>query len=190
MINGLTGQLIPLCVAVFIIFWIVAAFSTKRTIEGGGLPQPIWIAFVIAIAAFIFFIGARPITRDMELWPPTLATGIIADVVTVLGLAVTLWARTELGGNWSSGVAFKEQHELIERGPYAYVRHPIYSGVLLMILGIAIFRGTLGTFILLAGIFAGLWFKALQEEKLLTKHFGEVYLRYKERARALIPFIW
>ena len=71
------------------------------------------------------------------LWPHNLTTGVIADVVTFLGLLLTLWARVVLGGNWSSGVAFKEQHELIERGPYAYVRHPIYSGVLLMFLGIS-----------------------------------------------------
>jgi protein-S-isoprenylcysteine O-methyltransferase Ste14 len=124
------------------------------------------------------------------LWSHDLTSGLIADVVTFLGLLLTLWARVVLGGNWSSGVAFKEQHELIERGPYAYVRHPIYSGVLVMFLGIAIFRGIISGFILLAIVFVGLWLKAVQEEKLLTRHFGETYLQYKGRVKALVPFVW
>ena len=61
--------------------------------------------------------------------------GSVADILTGAGLIVALWARTILGTNWSSNVVLKEQHELIERGPYRFVRHPIYTGVLLMVLG-------------------------------------------------------
>ncbi|PYR96931.1 MAG: hypothetical protein DMG15_26290 [Acidobacteria bacterium] len=189
MMSDLTGQFVLICVVVFIVFWIVKAFSTKRTIEATQ-SQNIWISVVIAI--FVFLIGwrGRSLASGPPLWPHNLTTGLIADVVTFLGLLLTLWARVVLGGNWSSGVAFKEQHELIERGPYAHVRHPIYSGVLLMFLGIAIFRGSAAGFILLAIIVVGLWLKALEEEKLLTRHFGEAYPRYQKRVKALVPFLW
>lgn len=72
-------------------------------------------------------------------WTPTV--GLVADAIKGIGLVVTLWARLILGGNWSATVEFKERHELIERGPYRVVRHPIYSGVLLMVLGTAILWG-------------------------------------------------
>ena len=144
------------------------------------------------IAVFVLLMGwrGRSLGEGPRLWSHTLTTGLIADVVTFLGLLLTLWARVVLGGNWSSGVVFKEQHELIEQGPYAYVRHPIYSGVLVMFLGLAIFRGTLTGFILVVIILAGLWLKALQEEKLLTRHFREAYPQYRKRVKALVPFVW
>ena len=103
---------------------------------------------------------------------------------------VALWARKTLAGNWSADPMIKENHELIERGPYAYVRHPIYSGMLLMMLGAAIFSGRAGAFAILAIIFFSLWYKARQEERLLTEHFPEEYPKYKARVKALIPFIF
>src|SRR6059058_501866 len=143
MTSDLTGQFLLACIAAFILFWTAKAFSTKRTVEASR-SQNIWTSVVIAVFVLLM------VWRGRSLGPGPL-----------------LWSRVVLGGNWSSGVAFKEQHELIERGPYAYVRHPIYSGVLLMFLGIAIFRGSVTGFVLLAILFVGLWLKAGQEEKLL-----------------------
>src|SRR2546421_11716055 len=179
MMSDLTGQFLLICIATFILFWTVKAFSTKRTIEANQ-SQNIWISVVIVVFVLLMGWRGRSLATGPRLWSHTLTTGVTADVVTFLGLLLTLWARVVLGGNWSSGVAFKEQHELIERGPYAYVRHPIYSGVLLMFLGIAIFRGSAAGFILLAIIVVGLWLKALEEEKLLTRLFGEAYPRYQK----------
>jgi protein-S-isoprenylcysteine O-methyltransferase Ste14 len=118
------------------------------------------------------------------------AIGVLADLLTVAGLAVTLWARAALGSNWSATITFKEGHELIQRGPYAYVRHPIYSGLLLMGLGTAVASGQFGSFVLL-----GVWFlffaiKAHFEEQLMTRHFPEAYPEYRRRAKALIPGVW
>ncbi len=188
MTSDLTGQFLLACIAAFILFWTAKAFSTKRTVEASR-SQNIWTSVVIAVFVLLMVWRGRSLGPGPLLWSHNLTSGVIADIVTFLGLLLTLWARGVLGGNWSSGVAFKEQHELIERGPYAYVRHPIYSGVLLMFLGIAIFRGSVTGFVLLAILFVGLWLKAGQEEKLLTRHFGEAYPQYKKRVKALVPFV-
>lgn len=111
--------------------------------------------------------------RDAILWSYTLTIGIIADIVTLIGLIILLWARTVLGGNWSVTAVLKENHELIQRGPYHYLRHPIYSGIMLMVLGVAIFYGHVIGFIALAISFVASWLRARQEEKLLTRHFPE-----------------
>jgi protein-S-isoprenylcysteine O-methyltransferase Ste14 len=95
-----------------------------------------------------------------------------------------------LAGNWSYDVVLKEDHEVIERGPYAYVRHPIYSGVLLMVLGSAVISGRCSAFIVLAVLFIGFWFKSLEEERLLTDHFPVEYKKYKQRVKAFIPFVF
>jgi protein-S-isoprenylcysteine O-methyltransferase Ste14 len=85
-------------------------------------------------------------------------------------------------------VTLKENHELIQRGPYRVVRHPIYSGLLLMILGTAILVGKLGGFVVLAFSFCGLWVKLRREEALLTEQLPG-YSEYMRGTRALIPFV-
>jgi protein-S-isoprenylcysteine O-methyltransferase Ste14 len=127
---------------------------------------------------------------DARFWPDTLALRITGDVTVLIGLIIALWARIILGGNWSASVTFKENHELIERGPYRFVRHPIYTGILLMILGTAIISGRAGPFLALIICFLVYWQKLRQEEALLTRHFPETYPGYKSRTKALIPFLF
>jgi protein-S-isoprenylcysteine O-methyltransferase Ste14 len=111
----------------------------------------------------------------------------VALAITVGGLALALWARVTLGRNWSGIVTFKENHELIRNGPYSYVRHPIYSAILMMMLGSALAIGTLGALIGLPLILLGVWLKLRQEEALMTKHFPAEYSSYRSQVRALIP---
>jgi protein-S-isoprenylcysteine O-methyltransferase Ste14 len=108
-------------------------------------------------------------------------------IICALGLAVTMWARRTLADNWSAFVTFKEGHELIQRGPYAYTRHPIYSGILLMMLGTAVVMNQNGALLGFLVFFGGLWWKLQQEEALMTKHFPATYAAYQRRVKALIP---
>ena len=94
------------------------------------------------------------------------------------GTALAIWARLTLGRNWSAEVTFKEDHELIESGPYALVRHPIYSGLLLMALGTVIHDGRALGVGLFAALCAALWWKARQEEQIIGRHFPEAYRDY------------
>ncbi len=124
----------------------------------------------------------------LTLWPFTPAAGIVGDALALAGLVLSVWARITLGTNWSANVVVKEDHAIIDRGPYRSVRHPIYSGVLLMILGTAVLWGTLAGFLLLVVALAGFAVKARSEERLLTEYLGDSYSDYKRRVRwAVIP---
>jgi protein-S-isoprenylcysteine O-methyltransferase Ste14 len=112
---------------------------------------------------------------------------ILGDAITVAGTAIAIWARLTLKGNWSATVTIKQEHEFIETGPYAFVRHPIYTGLLLAMLGTSIARESWIS--LLSVPVAGFaWWRKLQtEEQFLTQQFGPRYADYRSRVRALIP---
>lgn len=188
--SNLTRLFIVLCWGAFFVYIAATAFAVKRTVERRGWGwRVVAVAMVLAAVALVGRGGGLSAYAGAVLWPSTLAVGLVADAIVLAGLVVTLWARAVLGENWSASPAIKEKHELIERGPYAYVRHPIYSGVLLMALGTTILYGRVGGFAVLVALFIGLWFKALPEERLLTQHFPEAYSKYKTRVKALIPFV-
>jgi protein-S-isoprenylcysteine O-methyltransferase Ste14 len=94
-----------------------------------------------------------------------------------------------LGRNWSGVVTLKEEHELIERGPYRIVRHPIYTGMLGMFAGTAIVIGYLGGFLGLLLAFASFWLKLKREEDLMLKQFPNKYAAYQLRVKRIIPFL-
>lgn len=183
---------IILCFVIQITFWIVTAFSTKRTSENtGGWTMRI---LAIIIVGSIIFLRTQISTFipffDFRFWPHSLTAGIIADIVTLAGMLTMISARIALGKNWSANVIFKENHELITHGPYAYARHPIYSGLILMVLGTAIYSGSFAVFLLFILFFFGAYYKARKEERLLVKHFPEAYPAYIKNVRALIPFVF
>jgi protein-S-isoprenylcysteine O-methyltransferase Ste14 len=113
----------------------------------------------------------------------------VSDCIVFAGAAFSVWARIALGRNWSAEVTFKEDHELIESGPYALARHPIYTGLILMALGTAIHYARPIGFAVLVALCGGLWWKARQEEQIMSRHFPDAYADYKTRVRSIIPFV-
>lgn len=189
------GQVIAACWGVFVVVWLIASFFTKRTVErSASVWRLLWIAAVIALIMMAGG-GGRAIAWQRlppgwdVTWALTSDVGITAAAITVVGLLITLWARFTLGSNWSGTVTFKENHELVTGGPYAFVRHPIYTGMLTMLLGTVIISGHAFGFIVLALGTLMLWLKSLDEERMMTKHFPDAYPPYKRRVRALIPFV-
>lgn len=87
-------------------------------------------------------------------------------------------------------MTFKENHELVQSGPYALVRHPIYTALLLMYLGTALAIGTVGALIGLPIFFLSFWIKFRQEEVVMITHFGDQYVEYRKRVRAIVPFVF
>jgi protein-S-isoprenylcysteine O-methyltransferase Ste14 len=109
--------------------------------------------------------------------------------ITVAGLAFSAWARDVLGRNWSGRVIVQDHHQLVMAGPYAYVRHPLYTGLLIAITGTTLISGDLGSllgFIFAIGFFA---LKAEREERILEAEFGAVYSNYRARTGGLLPRI-
>jgi protein-S-isoprenylcysteine O-methyltransferase Ste14 len=176
------------CWGIVIAFWIVSAFSVKRTRAQQPLPQRWLYLAIIAAAAVLLNGSARIVHWNRAIFPHTLLAGIFGDLLVLVGLFIAIWARVTLGGNWSARVTLKEDHELIERGPYRVVRHPIYAGLLLMILGTAVLLGQVGGFVVLGFCSCGFWVKLRQEEVLLTKQLPG-YSEYVGRTKALVPFV-
>jgi protein-S-isoprenylcysteine O-methyltransferase len=109
--------------------------------------------------------------------------------LSVAGAALAIWARLLLGANWSATVTVKQNHELMRTGPYAVVRHPIYSGFLSAMLGTAIAFGEVRGLIALVLAFIAWRVKSLVEERFMQDQFGEQYAQYKRDVKALIPFV-
>jgi protein-S-isoprenylcysteine O-methyltransferase len=176
------------CFLVKIVFWLSKVSSTKKTVKNtGGWVLRFLFYFFIALFVYlqyqIDFLG-------IKLWPDTLITKIIADIVTFIGLLIMLWARKTLDRNWSADIVLKEEHELITSGPYAYVRHPIYTGLIFMVLGVVLYVDTLAFTIFFILFVFGAYFKAKKEERLLISHFKDKYHEYKKNVKSLIPYVF
>lgn len=181
------------CWAIFGLYWLASMFLTKRTVErqtGTSRLRHV----VLFILAFLLLFGTafRHQQHQFEqvVSPHSVALNIIGLDLTVLGLLIAIWARMTLGRNWSGRVTFKENHELIVRGPYAFVRHPIYTAMLLMFLGTAFAIGTGAALLAVPILFLSFWIKYRQEEALMFEHFGDSYRDYMKRVKAIVPLIF
>jgi protein-S-isoprenylcysteine O-methyltransferase Ste14 len=184
------ANLIGMLWAAWAVYWFIAARSVKETRR---LESPLSRAGHIVplfIAAWLLWTPTLPYHvlegRFLPAVPATYWTGV---VIVALGLLFAIWARNVLGRNWSGVVTVKQDHELIRRGPYRYVRHPIYTGLLIAFAGSAIARGEWRGLLALAIVFAALWRKLKLEERWMIETFGDAYLRYRAEVRALIPFV-
>jgi protein-S-isoprenylcysteine O-methyltransferase Ste14 len=124
------------------------------------------------------------------LWPVGLWPFWIGAAVTVAGLLFAVWARIHLGRNWSSSVTIKQGHELITTGPYALVRHPIYTGILTGFIGTAIALSQVRGAIAFVLVFLAFWAKLRMEEEWMRSQFGETYATYARQTAVLVPYLF
>ena len=191
------GQyIVTICWAIFCLYWLVSARSVKSTRQTKGWLAGNWHSIWLLIGGlflsnvpFLAKVGVPVSSLTILLIPHSIVINAVIIVFAVTGLIVAMMARRTLAGNWSGAVAFKENHQLITTGLYHYVRHPIYTGILLLVLGTALSVGTLSAGIGFVIIVLGIGFKLRAEEALLTKHFPKEYPAYKNRTKALIPYI-
>ena len=123
------------------------------------------------------------------IYATSLLLGWIAALLSVIGVSTAIWARVHLGRDWSPRPAMKVDHKLVTSGPYAYVRHPIYTGVILMAFGAA-FTGSffgIGIFVIASIVYVSrIW----REERIMLELFPNEYPEYQKRTKRLIPFVW
>lgn len=124
-----------------------------------------------------------------QVFPPGLMTGVLGNLITAFSLTFAIWARRHLGRYWSAAITLKEGHKLIRTGPYHYVRHPIYTGLLFGILGTALIEGKLLGLFIVVMIIAVYYRKIRLEEAVLSQAFGPEYQSYRKEVKALIPFV-
>jgi len=183
-----TWLFIELCWIAWVVYWVAMAFGAKRTIERRGFFGYRLVTIVLVVGLVAAGRLAH-VSAQSQLWQRSLALGVLTDCIVLAGAAFTVWARITLGRNWSAEVTFKADHELIESGPYALARHPIYTGLIFMALGTAINYGRAIGLALFLGLCGGIWWKARQEEWIMSRHFPDAYAEYKARVRAIIPFV-
>jgi protein-S-isoprenylcysteine O-methyltransferase Ste14 len=182
--------IIRACWIIFVVVWLLAAISTKPAIyrESRAERARYWILLVIA---YVLLLRSNSLPSPFN-WlaiPHAKSSAWAGALLCVSGLLFAIWARVVLGGNWSGVITLKEGHEFIERGPYRIVRHPIYTGMLIMFAGTAIAIGYFGGFIGLLLLFVSFWLKLKREEDLMLKHFPDKYAAYRRRVKRIIPFL-
>lgn len=171
-------------------YWFIAARNAKQSRREESLLSRAGHIIPLGIGAWLLWADRLPGGfLSGRMLPDTQATFWAGFAVTALGLAFAIAARRYLGRNWSGIVTVKQDHELIRTGPYRYVRHPIYSGLLLAVAGSAIARGEWRGVLAVLIVFAALWRKLKLEEQWMIETFGDAYLRYRAEVRALIPFV-
>jgi protein-S-isoprenylcysteine O-methyltransferase Ste14 len=182
------GSIVLICWAVFAIVWIVGAFTAKPAAEEyRGWPRW-WYRVPIFVVLVLLSWRRSAVSLSVTLWSASWAAAISADALAIVGVAIAIWSRVALGVYWSGDVVMKDAHVIIDRGPYRFVRHPIYSGVLLMALATALLWGRLDGFAVFAVVCAGLVIKSRFEERLLSTRLPVEYERYKARVRhVLVP---
>ena len=183
-------SLIPALWIMWLVYWVVSALGAKRVERRESIGSRLCHQLPMAAGAFLLGVPRIPgPALEARFHAHTFGWFLAGLVAVALGLAFSVVARHRLGGNWSSDVTVKEEHELIRSGPYAVVRHPIYTGLLLALLGTAIaidrWRALIG-FAVLAG---GLIYKIGAEERFMAEQFGGTYARYRAEVPALIPFL-
>jgi protein-S-isoprenylcysteine O-methyltransferase Ste14 len=169
------------------LFGLLSAKPTARTQSSGS--RLLEMGLTILAFCLVFTPYFQSGWRALNFVPNSDLAGAIGLLLVLLGVAFSIWARLVLGGNWSSAVTVKQGHTLICRGPYTIVRHPIYTGLLFALLGVAIIvgqvRGLLGVGVLALAY----WLKLRMEERFMLEQFGADYRRYQERVKALIPYV-
>jgi protein-S-isoprenylcysteine O-methyltransferase Ste14 len=175
----------------WLIYWRISAAGVKAVRRRESAASRAAHLLPLAIAGLLLWMPAIAGGGILfqHFMPHTLLTYWAGTGLLALGLGFSVWARVYLGRNWSATVTVKEDHELIRGGPYALVRHPIYSGLLVAFIGSAIaraeWRGVLAVLIVLAA----LWRKLRLEERFMSETFGDEYRHYREHTAALIPYL-
>lgn len=177
--------------AVWAAYWVGAAFlnrkpSLRRESTGS------WLSWrLLTVAAWILLFAPVSVAGLGQRFVPSTDFGSSLGLALCLaGLLYSVWARRVLGSNWSSVVTVKDQHQLIQRGPYAYTRHPIYTGILSAALGTALVAGQWRALLGLACLAAAFQLKLSVEERFMREQFGERYDAYAARVKRLLPWIY
>jgi len=183
-------ELLALIWLAFLISWVGASFwqgRTKKqvmTLESQRYSLPILVGGILYTPWVAELLGWKP------LWVLGNSGIYVAAALSIAGIAFAWWGRLHLGKFWSNTITHKEDHRVIDTGPYGIVRHPIYTGLIfgMLVTGVAI--GLVTTILGAILISLGMWQKGRMEEVFLSKELGEdAYGAYCRRVPMIIPFL-
>ena len=193
--TGVAHTIVGLLWAAFVLSWLVLALFNKkasRTPRGAA-----WAVRLIVLAAVLGVMTRRQhaaaglvvsMSRTLSLHPGPIGQWVGVGLCAA-GFGLAFWARIYIGRNWGMPMSLRQGHELVTSGPYAYIRHPIYSGLMLAMIGSALTVGVLWL-LLFVLYFAYFIFSARTEEKMMLARFPDAYPTYQRRTKMLIPFVF
>lgn len=176
------------CWILFWLYWFINNRNQKETKQVPNSAQTFPYRILWGLA-FVFLLFPRQFYLNFAVLPNVVLFELVGALISMLGLIVCIWARKTLAGNWSMQLDVKKGHELITKGPYAFIRHPIYTGFLLLFLGTALEINTVGAMIGLFILIIGCYLRIIGEEKLMIKTFGDKYINYKAHVKSLVPYL-
>ena len=168
------------------IVWLVLWFGSKRAKKLETRWQRLQ-HLVPVVASFALLFGKGWKIQGPRVIPSNSVILWAGVLVTALGMGISVWARLSLGANWSGMVTLKQDHELVRKGLYRWIRHPIYTGILLGFIGTAIIRGNYGAGVGFVILLLSFYFKARREENFLRQEFGEGFEEHLRRTGMFLP---
>ena len=173
---------------IFLVYWFAAALSLNKMKRRE--PPGEWLVRLFLLGtAFLLLDRSLAVWGDLNrrFIPYSDAVEDAGALLTCLGIAFAIWARYHIGRYWSSTVSLRADHQLIRTGPYAHIRHPIYTGILLAILGTGLAIGRYRAIVAFAIMLAGFAWKASREEALLKGEFGPAFEEHKRATGFFLP---
>jgi protein-S-isoprenylcysteine O-methyltransferase Ste14 len=173
---------------VFFAYWIIAAFNVNRMrSREPAAKRLLYLLLIVAAIVLLASDAAVLNTLNGRFLPRSHGLEAVGLALTAAGIGFAIWARNHIGKFWSASVAIREGHQLIRTGPYARIRHPIYTGILFAVAGTALVVDTWRDVLVFALVLTGLSYKARREEKLLSREFGPAFDDHRHHTGFFLP---
>lgn len=181
---------------VFFSFWLILGLFSKRASRDVPWRRRAWTARLVILVAVLAFArhvrhagsGSAASIRHTLSLHPGIGWQCAGVGLVLIGFGFALWARLHLGRNWGMPMSLRQGHELVTSGPYAHVRHPIYSGIMLATIG-SVLAGGLVWLLPVVVCFVYFLISARTEEAMMLEQFPDAYPAYRRRTKMLIPFV-
>lgn len=182
------GWVIAGCWILFWAYWLISAFRVK----GGRTRWRQWTGSRVGILIILVLLSRLNLLHHHN--AAMAATGglvlpVIGLVVLLAGLAFAVWARVHIGRNWGMPMTEKADPDLVTTGPYSRVRHPIYTGIIVAMVGTAVALSP--WYLIVAAVLGGYFaYSAHNEERYMVTQFPDAYPAYKRSTKMLIPYVF
>jgi len=171
-----------------LVVWVVLWFGMKKAKKLERWGERAQHGILVVLGFFLVFgDGVKWGVLNERVLPRVPAVWLTGLALTAVGIGIAIWARLSLGSNWSGMVTLKTGHELVRTGLYRWIRHPIYTGILLGMVGSAMIRSHVRGWLGVLVVFAAFYFKARREERFLREEFGAGFEEHSRRTGMFLP---